>query len=67
MIEGSVLQCKQTAVHFEGSLFTLLKRFLFRNLSLGGGPEVCVKMVEQDVMTPLSTFVRQVREKILNK
>ncbi|KAL9976106.1 hypothetical protein ACROYT_G013356 [Oculina patagonica] len=30
-----------------------------RNLSLGGGPEVCVKMVEQDVMTPLSTFVRQ--------
>lgn len=64
MIEGSVLQCKQTfkttAVHFEGSLFTLLKRFLFRNLSLGGGPEVCVKMVEQDVMTPLSTFVRQV-------
>ena len=31
-----------------------------RNLSLGGGPEVCIKMVEQDVMTPLTTFVRQV-------
>ena len=31
-----------------------------RNLSLGGGPEVCVKMVEQDVMTPLTTFIHQV-------
>ena len=31
-----------------------------RNLSVAGGPEVCEKMVEQDVMTPLSTFVRQV-------
>lgn len=30
-----------------------------RNLSVAGGPEVCEKMVEQDVMTPLSTFVRQ--------
>ncbi|KAM7444782.1 hypothetical protein ABFA07_006579 [Porites harrisoni] len=30
-----------------------------RNLSLGGGPDVCVKMVEQDIMTPLTTFVRQ--------
>lgn len=30
-----------------------------RNLSLGGGPDVCVKMVEQDVMTPLGTFVQQ--------
>lgn len=30
-----------------------------RNLSLGG-PEVCTKMVDHDVMTPLSTFVRQV-------
>lgn len=34
---------------------------LCRNLSLGGGPDVCVKMVEQDVMTPLTTFVRQVQ------
>ena len=31
-----------------------------RNLSVAGGPEVCEKMVEQDVMTPLSTFVQQV-------
>lgn len=30
-----------------------------RNLSVAGGPEVCEKMVEQDVMTPLSTFVQQ--------
>lgn len=30
-----------------------------RNLSIGGGPEACEKMVEQDIMTPLSTFVRQ--------
>lgn len=29
-----------------------------RNLSLGG-PEVCTKMVDHDVMTPLSTFVQQ--------
>ena len=34
---------------------------LCRNLSLGGGPDVCVKMVEQDIMTPLTTFVRQVQ------
>lgn len=33
-----------------------------RNLSLGGGPDVCIKMVEQDVMTPLGTLVQQVRE-----
>lgn len=31
-----------------------------RNLSISGGPEVCIKMVEQDVMTPLTTFVQQV-------
>lgn len=30
-----------------------------RNLSISGGPEVCIKMVEQDVMTPLTTFVQQ--------
>ena len=39
---------------------TLLSEFCFRNLSLGGGPEVCVKMVDQDVMTPLITFIHQV-------
>lgn len=30
-----------------------------RNLSISGGPEVCIKMVKQDVMTPLTTFVQQ--------
>lgn len=30
-----------------------------RNLSISGGSEVCIKMVKQDVMTPLTTFVQQ--------
>ncbi|KXJ13577.1 HEAT repeat-containing protein 3 [Exaiptasia diaphana] len=35
-----------------------------RNLSLSGGADVCAKMVEQDVMTPLTTFIIQSLESL---
>ncbi|XP_031565135.1 HEAT repeat-containing protein 3-like [Actinia tenebrosa] len=35
-----------------------------RNLSLSGGADVCAKMVEQDVMTPLTTFIQQSLESL---
>ena len=51
--------------YYQPSLVDIITlKFLYslqiRNLSLGGGPDVCIKMVEQDVMTPLGTFVQQV-------
>ncbi|XP_032225464.2 HEAT repeat-containing protein 3 isoform X2 [Nematostella vectensis] len=35
-----------------------------RNLSVSGGTDVCVKMVEQDLMTPLTSFIKQSLESL---
>lgn len=32
----------------------------YRNMSVEGGNDVCEKMVEQDVMTPIITLLQQV-------
>lgn len=55
--------CFHNYIECYRSCYEYLKTVLIlcRNLSLGGGPDVCIKMVEQDVMTPLTTFVRQVQ------
>lgn len=37
-----------------------------RNLSACGGHEVCEDMVKQDVMTPLTALLREVRPSLVN-
>ena len=56
------LECTPTPFLVDVINFISLTHLHNRNLSLGGGPDVCIKMVEQDVMTPLGTFVRQVHD-----